>query len=622
MITLKNTSDKQKLYIPRTVIETDSVSGFEAKDLSITRNGIYQILPSTGKKALSSVTVDVNVADNLQNKEVLLEENGRYLIEPDEEHTGLSSVAIDVDVQLNTQDKDVAYTANGSYTVQADEGFDGLNEVNIDVNIPVQQKEVSYTSNGEYTITPDDGALLDQVKVNVEFDTSSIPFVVPTGTRFGHSRFNEFPKSWDWSNIEKESNWSYMFYNCTSLKNYPKLNTENVTDVLYLFNSNTAMTELPDFEWNTGNIVNASNMFRDCSNLCRNDVLDLSGWNTSKITNMSYMFASTNFAEIKLDGWDTSNVTMFDQMFYYNQTVQTIPAIDVSSYTTTNGSQYNSPIINCRSLRNFGGLIGIKRTWYANSAESLSYESLLNIINGLADGVSGKTLYLEQGCVNMLSDEDIAIATAKGWSISPAKTQDAPIVVTTSSQFQGKYQINPRLYDFSQYTGKFANNPNNSSYFGSNIRYFEGDVSSCTNLASMFQSCNNICGVIITGTENVIDMSYMFNGCFSYNFTFSISDTSNVKNMAYMFSTCRNIKTIDLTGWDLSNVTNMNNMFYNCLALKEVRMTGDVTKVENVTSMFVGVPANGTFYYNPQYDYSKIIAALPYTWTAVPLSDI
>ena len=42
---------------------TDQVRcvGTEAKDVSITENGTYQILPSEGKKSLSSVNLNVNV---------------------------------------------------------------------------------------------------------------------------------------------------------------------------------------------------------------------------------------------------------------------------------------------------------------------------------------------------------------------------------------------------------------------------------------------------------------------------------------------------------------------------------------------------------------------------------
>jgi hypothetical protein len=48
-------------------------------------------------------------------------------------------------------------------------------------------------------------------------------------------------------------------------------------------------------------------------------------------------------------------------------------------------------------------------------------------------------------------------------------------------------------------------------------------------------------------------------------------------------------------------------------------MGGDVSKVTNALDMFNGIKTTGTFYYNSQYDYSKIIAELPSTWTAVPM---
>jgi hypothetical protein len=66
-------------------------------------------------------------------------------------------------------------------------------------------------------------------------------------------------------------------------------------------------------------------------------------------------------------------------------------------------------------------------------------------------------------------------------------------------------------------------------------------------------------------------------------------------------------------------VTNMSRMFQKCSNLTEVKMSGDVSKVSTPYDMFDNVKSGGTFYYNPQYDYSKIIAVLPSTWTAVPM---
>jgi hypothetical protein len=35
--------------------------------------------------------------------------------------------------------------------------------------------------------------------------------------------------------------------------------------------------------------------------------------------------------------------------------------------------------------------------------------------------------------------------------------------------------------------------------------------------------------------------------------------------------------------------------------------------------MFKNCSSGGTFYYNPAYDYSKIIEVLPTSWTAKPI---
>ena len=89
-------------------------------------------------------------------------------------------------------------------------------------------------------------------------------------------------------------------------------------------------------------------------------------------------------------------------------------------------------------------------------------------------------------------------------------------------------------------------------------------------------------------------------------------ETSNVTQMRSMFLGCK-ARIIDLRGCNLSNVTNMRDMFAYCNQLIKVYMDGDVSNVTNVTGMFYNVTTEGTFYYNPAYDYSEIIAQLPAT---------
>lgn len=134
--------------------------------------------------------------------------------------------------------------------------------------------------------------------------------------------------------------------------------------------------------------------------------------NTSKVTTMREMFSNCpNLTEV--NGLDTSSATVIDSLFGSCTKLQAASELDCSKITS-NISSYNSPFYNCTALRNFDGFKGLKVNMYLDKCYSLSYESLMNVINKLADGVSGKTLYLFQDLVNQLSDDDIAIATNKG----------------------------------------------------------------------------------------------------------------------------------------------------------------------------------------------------------------
>jgi hypothetical protein len=64
MIKLKNTTDKQELYIPKMVVDTEVYSAYEAKEITITENGVYEIFPSNGKKGISSIVITVNIGEN------------------------------------------------------------------------------------------------------------------------------------------------------------------------------------------------------------------------------------------------------------------------------------------------------------------------------------------------------------------------------------------------------------------------------------------------------------------------------------------------------------------------------------------------------------------------------
>jgi surface protein len=148
------------------------------------------------------------------------------------------------------------------------------------------------------------------------------------------------------------------------------------------------------------------------------------------------------------------------------------------------------------------------------------------------------------------------------------------------------------------------------------------DTSKVTAMYSMFHNCKNITSLDVSNwdTSKVTAMNSMFYYCTNLtSLDVSNWDVSNVTTMSNMFNNCSNLTSLDVSNWDTSKVTNMYSMFQYCYKLTELKMGGDVSKVTNVSSMFGSIKTTGTFYYNPQYDYSKIIAVLPSTWTAVPM---
>lgn len=176
----------------------------------------------------------------------------------------------------------------------------------------------------------------------------------------------------------------------------------------------------------------------------------------------------------------------------------------------------------------------------------------------------------------------------------------------------------------------FSNVTNMSNMFSNcgSLMYIKlnNNFNKVTNMSSMFENCRrltDVLGLEDWDTSNVTDMSYMFYGCKSLvSLDLSKWDTSNVTNMTSMFYDCKSLVSLDLTNWDTSNVTTMDHMFEFCSNLTELRMGGDVSKVTDVDYMFQYVITTGAFYYNPKYDYSKIIAQLPSKWVAIPREDL
>ena len=121
-------------------------------------------------------------------------------------------------------------------------------------------------------------------------------------------------------------------------------------------------------------------------------------------------------------------------------------------------------------------------------------------------------------------------------------------------------------------------------------------------MSSMFEYCDSLTDLTLGDrfdTSNVQDMSSMFNSCSSLtDLTLGDHfDTSNVQNMLCMFGSCRSLTELNLGDrFDTSNVQDMWSMFYDCASLTELNL-GDsfVTTNADTTDMFTDCPAGAKY---------------------------
>ena len=135
--------------------------------------------------------------------------------------------------------------------------------------------------------------------------------------------------------------------------------------------------------------------------------------------------------------FDTSNLTSMYNMFTDCSELTTIPQLDASKVNDINSTMF----LNCTKLADFGGLKDLGKAYTRNtknyayyklnlsSCTSLTHDSLINVINNLYDlnltydVANGGTLYTQSlvlGSTNKakLTNEEIAIANSKGWTVS------------------------------------------------------------------------------------------------------------------------------------------------------------------------------------------------------------
>lgn len=315
-------------------------------------------------------------------------------------------------------------------------------------------------------------------------------------------------------------------------------------------------------------------MFKGCTGITD---LDLTGLDVNNVTTMAYMFDGCSaLTNVDITGWNSENLTDISYMF---RSCKVFDVLDLSDLDTSKVTKFDYLFNNC--ITNSLILDGWDFSSMSTTTDWLTGQSSKN--------VSLKNVIAKGSFTCPYASESIDLTGIDTTNCTSFKLNgcDAPVINLSSI---------------------------NTSNF--------------TSFSSMFSGCYNVTDLDMNHfvTDKLANLYCTFENCTSLT-SLSVNhfNTSKVSNMGYTFFGCTNLTSIDITNWDLSSVSNMDYMFAECKKLTEIKMGGNPAKITSssyVDYMFNNISTNGVLRYNPDYNYSYIIAKLPSTWKAEPLVNI
>ncbi len=198
-----------------------------------------------------------------------------------------------------------------------------------------------------------------------------------------------------------------LFYNYhgTSLDSVlSTIDTSNVKDMSSMFSNCANLTSIPKLY--TSNVTIMSRMFVDCSKLENVPQLD-----TSNVTDMEGMF-SYCYKLTTIPQLDTSKVRNMYRMFYQCYNLTTIPQLDTSKVTDFSNIFYNNKVLTSIGFYGFTRSIDISYT-------ALEHDALVAFLNQAGTAYnSSQKITMGSTKLALLSDDEKAIATNKGWTLA------------------------------------------------------------------------------------------------------------------------------------------------------------------------------------------------------------
>ena len=174
-------------------------------------------------------------------------------------------------------------------------------------------------------------------------------------------------------------NMNHLFSNCKSLKEIPDISEWDISfvnDITSMFSSCFGLSYLPDISnWNTSSVLNMSYLFNFCSSL--KILPDLSKWDLSSCINTSYMFSDCISLKSLPDisKWNVSSVNNMKKMFSFCKSLKNLP--DISKWNTSSVCDMSYLFAHCYSLQHLPDI----SKW--NTSSLVKIDNMFSFCNSL-----------------------------------------------------------------------------------------------------------------------------------------------------------------------------------------------------------------------------------------------
>ena len=375
--------------------------------------------------------------------------------------------------------------------------------------------------------------------------------------------------------------WFFYCSNLTTIEGIEYFNTENVTNMRYMFDDCKSLKSLDLTNFNTENVTDMYSMFASCTSL---ESLDLTNFNTAKVTNMESMFQScyalkTIYAS---DKFVTDQVTESTCMFS--------DCLNLKDYSS---SKEDHTYANCgptgyftygRGYAMFDDATGTLTFSYKGFKPEGAYE--LNEGENTPKWIS-KNSYVKKVVF------DASFANARPTSCYKWFCGCVNLAQIEGIEYLNTEEVTDMSWMFMDCRGLTS----------LDVSHF--NTQKVTNMEHMFNRCSGLTSLDVSSfnTENVTNMTCIFLGCSGLtSLDVSHFNTKKVTDMSCMFYECGKLTSLDVSHFNTGNVTDMSFMFFNCSALTLLDLTNfNTAKVVDMGGMLIDCSALTTIYVSDKF---------------------